>query len=67
MTKRYRVLVGLNYPTAPAVIKRLAAGEKIPAADRHEKRAEVGDIVSDIPSVSIPGLLEAHMIEEVGE
>lgn len=57
MTKRksstttYRVLVGLNYPSAKP-------GEP-------EKRAEVGDIVSDLPSRYVRGLLERGRVEEV--
>lgn len=63
----YRVLVGLNYPTAPGVIKRLLAGDDLPPAVRAEKRAEPGDIVSDLPAHSIPALLEKACIEEVAD
>ncbi|MGC5330993.1 hypothetical protein [Micromonospora sp. DT62] len=48
--KKYRVLVGLNYPTK---------GNK-------EKRAEPGQSVSDLPEKSIPELIDLGYIEEVG-
>lgn len=47
--KRYRVKVGLNYPTK---------GGK-------EKRAEPGDMVSDLPVKSLPLLIDLGYIEEV--
>lgn len=47
--KRYRVKVGLNYPTK---------GGK-------EKRANPGDAVTDIPAKSLPLLLSLGYIEEV--
>lgn len=49
MTKKYRVLVGLNYPTK---------GNK-------EKRAEPGRVVTDLPEKSIRELVDLGYIEEV--
>jgi hypothetical protein len=63
--KRYRVLVGLNYPTSPSVIKRILAGEDVPFEQRHEKHAEAGTIVTDIPESSVAKLLANGRIEEV--
>lgn len=60
--KRY----GITYYTDPAVIRRLAAGVKVPVDERGpSKRAEVGDIVTDLPAVSIPWLLEGGYLEPV--
>lgn len=67
MAKRYRVLTGLNYPTDPKVLRRLEAGENLSPEERKEKRVEMGEIVSDIPSGSVDWLLEAGYIEEVGD
>lgn len=64
--RRYRVHVGLEYPTDPDVIRRLRAGEPIPMAERGLKRAEPGDIVADLPEASVPWLLGLGAIEEVG-
>lgn len=47
----YRAKVGMNYPDP------LRPGE--------EKRVEAGDIVTDLPAPSIPGLLEQGAIEPV--
>jgi len=63
MKSRYRVLVGLTYPD----------GDKNVGLARHGrlndvtawKRAEVGDVVNDIPVVSISWLLAAGKIESV--
>jgi len=63
--RRYRVLVGLNYPTSPSVLTRLAAGEDVPREQRHETRAEPGDIVDDLPEMSVKWLLKKGIIEEV--
>jgi hypothetical protein len=48
--KKYRVLVGMNWPGAD--------GED-------ERRAEIGDEVDDLPEGSIEGLLAAGAIEHV--
>lgn len=63
--RRFRVLVGLNYPTDAAAVRRIMAGEDVPTGARHERRAEPGDIVTDLPASSIPGLLAKGRIEEV--
>lgn len=47
--KTYLVLVGLNYPVK---------GGK-------EKRAEPGDVITDLPTKSIPWLLDNGYIEPV--
>lgn len=68
MTK-YRVLVegGLDYPTSALTVKRILAGEhSLTPTERRERHAEQGDTVDDIPSVSVPGLLEKGYIEVVG-
>lgn len=67
MKKRYRVKVGLNYPTDPAIDARLRAGEQIPWEDRGMRRAEPGQIVDDIPPLSVPWLIEQGVIEEIEE
>lgn len=63
--KKYRCLVDLRYPTDPAIIRKLKAGEDIPMHRRGARIAARGEIVTDLPAVSIPGLLEARWIEEV--
>ena len=66
MSRRHRVLVELLYPTDTAVIERLVKGENLRMKDRGPlHRAQVGDIVDDIPAVSIEGLLRKGRIEEV--
>lgn len=55
--KRYRVMVELEYPT-PATFA-------LPRDKWVRKTATAGAIVSDIPAVSIPWLLEQGLIEEV--
>ena len=65
MTKRYRVLVELLYPTDPAIIARLQAGENVPWPECGRKRAHVGDIVSDLPAYYIPTALAKGRIEAV--
>lgn len=49
--RRYEVLTGLNYPDPGA-------------EDGSEKRAEVGDVVDDLPEDSIDWLLEQGHIAE---
>lgn len=65
MKQSFRVLSGLSYPTDPAVIRRLLAGDQVPLAERNLKRAEPGAIVNDIPAVSLPWLVEQGLIEPV--
>lgn len=50
MAKKYRALVGLNYPTK----------------SNKEKRAEPGQVVSDLPEKSLPELINLGYIEEAG-
>ena len=64
---RYRVLVGLTYPTDPEVILRIQDGGTVPAHSRGLKRAEPGEIVDDLPEASLPWLVEQGMVEPVGE
>lgn len=63
--KQYRALTGLSYPTDPSVIARLAAGERLTREERGVlKEVGSGDVVSDIPTHSLPWLLEQGLIEE---
>lgn len=64
---KYLVLVGLDYPTDPSIIRRLKAGEDIPFEQRKMKRAEPGEIVEDLPKESAPWLLAQGCIEEVSD
>lgn len=64
-TVRYRVIVGLDYATNMAAIRRILAGEDVPWEERRTRRAEPGDIVSDLPAHSIPALIEKGYIEAV--
>lgn len=68
MTK-YRVLTDeLIYPTDPDVIRRLRAGENLGWGDRGKQHvAHQGDLVEDVPTASIKGLLAAKWIEEIEE
>lgn len=50
--KKYRVLVGMNYPDPSS-------------EDGAEKRAEIGDVIDDLPAEAIKGLLKAEAIEHV--
>lgn len=67
--ERYEVLVGLTYPTTtdPDVWARIWAGDSVSPAERKNKRAEVGAIVSDLPERSIPWLLERGNIRKAGK
>ena len=62
---RYRALVGLSYPTDKKILDRIAAGEKLTWKERKNKEVAAGEIVYDIPEISIPWLLEQGKIEEV--
>lgn len=64
--RRFRVLAeGLQYPTDPAIIRRLAAGENIPHESRGPMRDPTpGAIVDDIPSASIASCLAQGWIED---
>lgn len=61
---KYVTRRGLNYPTDPQIIARLQAGENIPFEERGLKWVEEGEVVDDIPEVSVPWLLEQGLIEE---
>lgn len=49
-SKEYRVLVGIDY---------------VPAKGKVPKRAEPGDIVTDLPAAVIPAWVEQRVVEEV--
>lgn len=65
----YRVLIpsGIEYPTDPAMVRRLKRGEKIAIADRGHRRAEPGAVVDDIPKESVTVLVRKGWIEAVEE
>ena len=67
MTDRYRVLIpsGIEYPTDPAILRKLRHGERIGYPQRRNKRAECGEIVDDIPRESVPVLIKKGWIETV--
>lgn len=58
--KTYRALVGLSYPASDKDLK-LCLDKK----EHKRKEVEAGEIVSDIPDVSVPWLLAKGRIEEV--
>lgn len=61
---RYRALKGISYPTDKEIVRRIQAGETIPSEERVPIReVAAGEIVDDIPSVSVPWLLEQGHIE----
>lgn len=61
----YRVLIpsGIEYPTDPAIIRKLKRGDRVPYGDRGHKRAECGDVVDDIPKESVAVLVRKGWIE----
>ncbi len=63
----YRALIDLAYPTDADIIDRLVAGEDVPWEDRSIKQVGAGELVSDIPTVSLPWLLEQGLVEPVVE
>jgi hypothetical protein len=65
----YRVLIpsGIEYPTDPAMVRRLKRGDKVPYAERGNKHVRKGRVVDDIPKESVPILLRKGWIEEVVE
>ena len=63
--RRYRALTGISYPTDPKVIKRILSGELVPFEERGVKEVAAGQVVDDIPAVSVPWLLDQNLIEEV--
>ena len=62
---RYRLLIGLSYPTDRRAVQRLLAGEDVPSVERAEHYAEAGAVVDDIPTSLIPRLLAKGRIERV--
>ena len=64
---KYRALVALVYPTDPAIIARLLAGENLAWRDRYCKQVAVGEIVDDLPECSREGFLAKGKIELVSE
>lgn len=63
--KRYRALTGISYPTDPEIIKRIQAGESVPFEERGNKEVPAGQVVDDVPAVSVPWLIEQGLIELV--
>ena len=64
---KYRVLKELFYPTDARILRRILDGEDVPMVERAMQHVPIGAIVSDIPTVSIKGLIENGWIEEVTE
>ena len=66
---KYKVLVGLDFATNEAAIKRILAGEDVPFPERGMKRVEPGSLVDakDLPPRTIGYALEHGYIEEVPE
>ena len=62
VSRQYRAIVGLSYPTNEADVAKAKRHEQVPRKD-----VEAGDVVSDIPSCSVPWLLEQGLIEEVSD
>jgi hypothetical protein len=63
---RYRALVGMNYPTDPALDERLRNRKGGGMTDEEAaqlKRVEPGDIVDDVPEKSVGWLLKQGAIE----
>lgn len=67
MSSKYRALRPLEYPTSPAVLRKLKAGEHVPFDQRGHKRVAVGEVVDDVPAVSVGWLVEKGWIEPVAE
>ncbi len=62
---RYRVLTDrLTYPP-PEIVRRIEAGEHVPAEERTMIRPGAGAIVDTVPAQSVDWLLEAGAIEEI--
>lgn len=67
MASRYRALVGLSYPTDPDVVRRLQAGERVSPEELRLRHVDRGEVVDDIPEVSVSWLLQTGAIEPVTE
>lgn len=65
--RQYRAVVDLWYPTDPAIIARLLAGERIPMRARGLRHVTAGTVITDMPAVSIAGQLAKGRIVEVQE
>lgn len=65
----YRVLIpsGIEYPTDPEIVRRIARGENVAYAERRHKHVRKGRVVEDIPKESVPVLIRKGWIEEVAE
>ena len=64
--RRYRALVELRYPTDPAIIARLEAGENVPWAERGMVRVRAGERITVMPPTPIADLIaKGRVIEEV--
>lgn len=48
----------LDYPADDAQLAAILKGDRIARAERKMRRAWAGEIVTDLPAVSVPGLLE---------
>lgn len=66
---RYRVRVrGLRYPTDARILKRLAAGEKLPPSKlKLCEPHDVGEVIDDLPKQCAALLLWKGWVEEVDE
>lgn len=60
--KKYRALTGLSYPVNEQEVLKRKRGEAARIKD-----VEAGDVVSDIPPMSLAWLLSGGFIEEVAE
>ncbi len=67
MNRTFRVLVGLDFATDEAAIKRILAGEDVPWKDRKMKRVDPGAIVreSELPPRTLNYALAHGYLEEV--
>lgn len=63
----YRTTRALEYPTSPAVLRKLRAGENLSLAERQHKRVRAGTIVTDLPEESVKVLLKKGWIENLAE
>lgn len=65
---KHRVLnTAISYPTSADVIARLIAGEQIPIEERGMVTRVAGDIVDDIPDISVEHLIAEGAIEAVAD
>ena len=75
---KYKLNVGLNYPTSEKVDQELLAMASLPEEERQAGVmriakeggficAEAGTVVDNLPASSIPWLLEQQLIEAVEE